>query len=178
MEYTYREMGATDLELMRQIDRAEHITTTYTQDGDQLLSHAVDWQDPGWHDGTGDHSFDHHIGFCRGHLDRGASALGCFTPGDLLVGICLMTPEVEPRVAQLAYLHVSRDHRRQGVATGLVDRLVDWARAAGATEVYVSATPSQSAMSFYQDMGFRVTDRPNAALLALEPEDIHLRRPL
>jgi ribosomal protein S18 acetylase RimI-like enzyme len=178
MEYTYRDVGVADLELLRQIDRAERATTAYAQDGDRLASRAVDWQVPGWHDGTGGHSFDHHIGFCRGHLDRGAWALGCFTPQDMLVGIGLMTPEVEPGVAQLAYLHVSRDHRRHGLARELVERLTASAQAAGAVEICVAAMPSESAVSFYQRLGFRVTDRPNATLLALEPEDIHLRRQL
>ena len=104
--------------------------------------------------------------------------MGCFAADGPLVGLGVMTPEIEPGVAQLAFLHVSQAYRRLGIASELVDRLVDWAREAGAREIYVSATPGESAVSFYQRAGFRITDRPNPALLALEPEDIHLRRPL
>lgn len=178
MDYTYRDMEIADLERLRDIDRTEHITTACAMDGDRLVSRDVDWKVPGWHDGTGDHSFGHHIDFCRGHIERGAQALGCFTPDGTLVGIGLMTPEVEPGVAQLAYLHVSHDHRRSGIGRELVERLTAGPATAGAAEIYVSATPNGSTVSFYQGLGFRITDRPNAALLALEPEDIHLRRPL
>jgi GNAT superfamily N-acetyltransferase len=178
VDYEYREMGSADLERLREIDRSERITGTCAMEGDELVWRTVDWQDPGWHDGTGTHSFGHHIDFCRGHLERGARALGCFTPDDVLVGIGLMTPDLQPGVAQLSFLHVSHDHRRQGIARQLVERLTAWARAGGAAELYVSATPSQSAVSFYQGVGFSVTDRPDAALLELEPEDIHLRRRL
>ena len=178
MDFVYRLLGADELERLRELDRSEHITTVYTTDGTTLVPHAVDWHDPGWHDGSGDHSFAHMIEFCRGHLDTGARALGCFAADGPLVGLGVMTPEIEPGVAQLAFLHVSQAYRRLGIASELVDRLVDWAREAGAREIYVSATPGESAVSFYQRAGFRITDRPNPALLALEPEDIHLRRPL
>ncbi len=178
MHYAYRDIELADLERLRELDRSEHITTAYAMDGDRLVSRDVDWQDPGWQDGTGEHSFGHMIDFCRGHLGRGAQALGCFVPGGTLVGIGLMTPEVEPGVAQLAFLHVSHDHRRSGIGRELVERLTAGPREAGAVEIYVSATPSDSAVTFYQGLGFRVTDRPSAELLALEPEDIHLRRPL
>lgn len=177
MACEYRTLDADELGRLRELDRSEHITTVYTTDGTTLVPHAVDWHDPGWLDGSGDHSFAHMIEFCRGHLEAGARALGCFVTDGPLVGLGVMTLEIEPGVAQLAFLHVSCAYRRLGIASELVDRLVDWAGDEGAREIYVSATPSESAVSFYQRAGFRITDRPNPALLALEPEDIHLRRP-
>ena len=178
MDLEYRDMTMAELDRLREIDRSEHVTTGYSMDGGALASRAVDWNVPGWHDGSGEHSLDYQIEFSRGHLQAGARFLGCFTPDDLLVGFGLMTPDVEPGVAQLSFLHVSHGYRRVGIARELLDRLTDWARAAGATELYVSAAPSESAVSFYQAVGFRVTDRPNPDLLALEPQDIHLRRSL
>jgi ribosomal protein S18 acetylase RimI-like enzyme len=178
MDLEYRDMTMADLDRLREIDRSEHVTTAYAMAGGTLASRAVDWNDPGWHDGDGEHSFDHQIEFSRRHLAAGARALGCFTADDRLVGFGLMTPEVEPGVAQLSFLYVSRAYRRRGIARELLDRLSHWAQAAGAAELYVSAAPSESAVSFYQAAGFRVTDRPNPDLLSLEPQDIHLRQPL
>jgi hypothetical protein len=40
--------------------------------------------------------------------------------------------------------------------------------------VYVSATPSESAVGFYTSMGFTPTPDPIPELFALEPEDIHM----
>ncbi len=178
MDLCYRDMSAAELERLREVDRAEHVTTAYEMQDSTLVSRAVDWDDQGWHEGSGEHSFGQQIAFCRGHATAGARILGCLTADDRLVGIAIMTPDVEPSVAQLAFLHVSRGWRRQGIATELVGRLVDWAQEHSASEVYVSATPSESAVSFYLRLGFRVTERPIAALLELEPEDIHLRRQL
>ena len=48
------------------------------------------------------------------------------------------------------------------------------ARMAGAMALYVSATPSESAVGFYRRAGFKPTDTPHPDLLAEEPEDIHM----
>lgn len=44
----------------------------------------------------------------------------------------------------------------------------------GATHLYVSATPTGSAVGFYTSKGFAPTDTPHPDLLAEEPEDIHM----
>jgi hypothetical protein len=48
----------------------------------------------------------------------------------------------------------------------------------GAREIYVSATPSESAMGFYMSQGFRPADNVNEELYKQEPEDIHMRKAL
>jgi hypothetical protein len=48
------------------------------------------------------------------------------------------------------------------------------ARELGARRLYISATPSENTVRFYLRRGCRVTDDVDAALFALEPEDIHL----
>jgi ribosomal protein S18 acetylase RimI-like enzyme len=75
-------------------------------------------------------------------------------------------------------LHVSRQARRQGVARRLTDEVVRLAREGGARELYVSATPSESAVGFYLRQGFRPTTRVDEVLYRLEPEDIHMVRPI
>ena len=85
----------------------------------------------------------------------------------------LMTPGIRPGVAQLAYLHVSRLYRRRGVAARLARELMRCASEPGARRIYVSATPSESAVGFYRSPGFRPTD-PMPELLELEPDDVHM----
>jgi hypothetical protein len=55
---------------------------------------------------------------------------------------------------------------------------MDAARREGARRVYVSATPSGSAVGFYRSQGFALTRDPVPELLALEPEDIHMIKEL
>ena len=110
--------------------------------------------------------------------DLAAGAEGIMAlAGDKLRGVAIIAYRIAPETAQLALLHVSREARRTGVARSLCRRCYDLTRAHGARQIYVSATPSDSAVGFYQSEGFRLTT-PDPALYALEPEDIHMLRPL
>ncbi len=55
---------------------------------------------------------------------------------------------------------------------------MDIAKAAGATSMYVSATPSGSAVGFYLSHQCRLADPVHPRLFAEEPEDIHLVVPV
>jgi hypothetical protein len=56
----------------------------------------------------------------------------------------------------------------------LVGAVIDAALATGATNLYVSAVPSESAVGFYLSQGFRPVGTPRPELFELEPEDIHM----
>ena len=90
------------------------------------------------------------------------------------MGVAIVVPELEPELAWLAFLHVSRPHRRRGAATALWGAAVERARSAGATSLYVSATPTGSAVGFYLRQGCRLADPVHPRLYGDEPEDIHL----
>lgn len=75
-------------------------------------------------------------------------------------------------------LHLSRPYRRKGVAQALWNVAVDIAVADGAESMYVSATPTGSAVGFYLRQGCRVAQPVHPELFAEEPEDIHLVCPL
>jgi ribosomal protein S18 acetylase RimI-like enzyme len=77
-------------------------------------------------------------------------------------------------MAWLTFLHVSRPHRRRGAATALWGEATSLARAAGRSQLYVSATPTGSAVGFYLRQGCRLADPVHPALWAAEPDDIHL----
>ena len=92
----------------------------------------------------------------------------------MLAGLAIYRPRLSADVGNLALLHVSRAHRRQGIASLLSAEVARLARADGARLLYVSATPSDSAVGFYRSVGFEPTDAPNPELFALEPDDIHM----
>jgi GNAT superfamily N-acetyltransferase len=79
---------------------------------------------------------------------------------------------------QLYYLYVSRAYRGRGVGTQLFDAAVSHARGAGATALYVSATPTENTVDFYLNRGCVLAPEPDPRLLAAEPDDIHLIYPL
>ena len=93
---------------------------------------------------------------------------------DEVAGVVVIAPAFEPGLAWFALLHVTSAHRRKGVASALWTAAVDIARASRADRLYVSATPTGSAVGFYRSRGCRLADPVHPALFAKEPEDIHL----
>jgi GNAT superfamily N-acetyltransferase len=171
-------LDRSDLDLIAEIDRSEHITKSYVQIGRDLTSQEVDWQAPNWlTDGVGDHSINHIKSFCSNHLRRGAAMLGALS-SRRLVGVGLLQPNIRPSTSQIAFLHVSRLKRRNGIASRILKELINNADEQGAKQIYVSATPTGSAVGFYLHHGFRPTSKPLPELLSLEPEDIHMVKQL
>jgi ribosomal protein S18 acetylase RimI-like enzyme len=81
-------------------------------------------------------------------------------------------------MAHLVALFVSKDDRRQGIASHLTQEIMRLAKAHGASQIYVSATPSESAIGFYLSQRFVLAQQVHQDLYALEPEDLHLIRQL
>ena len=106
-------------------------------------------------------------------VDGGGELYGAFD-GDEVLGLMIVNPAFEPPMSWFAWLHVSQRHRRRGAASALWEVAVDRSRASGATSMYVSATPTGSAVGFYLSRGCRLADPPHAELFSHEPEDIHL----
>ena len=171
---TYRAMTEEELPKLADIDRSETIREAFAVESGELTAIAVEWDDPGWsRAGDGEHTVVHQIDFCRRHLGAGAAMVGAFE-ADRLAGAGLLTPEIRPGMAQLAFLYVGAPYRRRGVGTALVRRLFGLARALGAERVYVSATPSRATVEFYARVGFALAADPLPELYAFEPEDIHM----
>ncbi|RTR29400.1 GNAT family N-acetyltransferase [Deinococcus radiophilus] len=65
---------------------------------------------------------------------------------------------VQPHILNVA---VEPPHRRQGVAGGLVEAILAWARAEGYRQITLNAAPMGAGL--YRRLGFR--DRPNPGML-------------
>jgi len=173
-----RHLPADDVTLIGSIDRSERVSVANSVEGGLLVSREVDWDVPAWSPaGTGEHTVLHQIEWCRRVLERGAVLLGAFD-GETILGLAIVEPGFEPALAWLAFLHVSRPHRRRGAATALWDEAVCIATEAGVPTLYVSATPSASAVGFYISQGCELAVPPHPELFEAEPEDIHLARAL
>jgi ribosomal protein S18 acetylase RimI-like enzyme len=169
-----RRMASSALARLAEIDRSEHVTQEYTHRRGVLEAHAIDLAVPSWdRTGAGEHSVQTRIREWQPILERGGTLLGALD-GERLAGLAIYRPRLANGMANLAVLHVTRSHRRRGVASRLTAEVARLARADGARQLYVSATPSGSAVGFYRSQGFVPTEQPDAALFALEPDDIHM----
>jgi GNAT superfamily N-acetyltransferase len=173
---TVRELAPEDVGLVALVDRSEHVDVEYEVVDGELTERPVTMTDvPPWDPvGDGAYSVAAHVALCRDSVANGAQLLGTFDGDGELLGLAVVDADFEPPLAWLAFLHVSRPHRRRGVASALWAAAEDAARTAGATAMYVSATPTGSAVGFYLRQGCRLADPVHPALYANEPDDIHL----
>jgi len=181
-----RALAPADVGLVALVDRSEHVDVEYEVVDGELTERPVTRPDvlPWDPVGDGPHSVAAHVAFCRDCVANGAQLVGAFDgdgdgDGDgAVLGLAVVDADFEPGLAWLAFLHVSRPHRRRGVATSLWAAAEGAARTAGATAMYVSATPTGSAVGFYLRQGCRLADPVHPALYADEPDDIHLVKQL
>lgn len=167
--------GLEDLPLIGRIDRSEHIEVEFAVSQGRLVERPVTMpQVPPWDPvGTGPYSVAAQIAFCEPIVGRGADFFGAWD-GDELLGVSVAESRFDDDAGWLAFLHVSRPHRRRGAASALWRASVDAVAEAGAGRMYVSAVPTGSAVGFYLSRGCRLAEDPHPMLFAMEPDDVHL----
>ncbi len=160
------------------MDRRERVAVGYRHEGGRVIEESVDWDIPNWLlRGKGEFTLAARFREWGAELDRGG-ALFAALDGSRLVGFAVLGNIFRRGSLQLVALFVSRDWRRTGVAAGLMEAATLRARRRGATALYISATPSESAVGFYRSLGAEVAEQPDPELFAAEPEDIHFLLPL
>jgi GNAT superfamily N-acetyltransferase len=162
------------------IDRSEHVDGEYAVVDGRLVERAVTMSDIPPLDPVGDgfHSVTAKVQFCASVVhDHAGVALGAFN-GERVAGVAVVASSFEPPLAWFAYLDVNRADRRHGVASALWDAASHLARESGALQLYVSATPTASAVGFYLTRGCRLADPVHRVLFEHEPDDIHFVREL
>lgn len=178
MSVEVTEGGSGDLGALSLIDRSEEVRLAYRVVAGRLEPYPVEWTIPPWDAvGTGEHSVAIRAGFLMSVVERGGRVLTARLGGDV-AGVAVVEAGFEPDLAWLTFLHVGRPFRRRGAASALWDAAAALAADAGASRVYVSATPTESAVGFYLSRGCVLADPPHPGLFDLEPEDVHLVAPL
>jgi GNAT superfamily N-acetyltransferase len=164
-----RALTLDELSMCTAIDVTEEGDVVFEQHGSDILPHHEGWSRP-------PRGASEWAGFearWRAFVPASGLALGAFHDG-CIVGVATLRRGIRPGLDQLEALFVDRAHRRMGVASRLVERVAEASRTAGARGLYVSATPSASAVGFYLALGFMPVAEPLPELFALEPEDIHM----
>ena len=171
-----RQLPHSDISRLVEIDRSEHVTLEYVYKDRSLHARKIDCHVPNWsRDPSQAHSIHRLIRQFTPVLEEGGALLGAFVE-DKLVGLAILRYDLEPGMSQLALLHVSDGYRRQGIGAELTEEMIRMAKERGSTMMYVSATPSESAVGFYLSQGFELAAKVNEELYALEPDDIHMTK--
>jgi ribosomal protein S18 acetylase RimI-like enzyme len=174
----FKRLRRDELPSVAEIDRSERVDLIYEQRGTELEERRGNWSSPPWDlHGHGEHSVAAQRRALEHYLDAGGIAFGAFST-ERLVGLGVVVPHLRPKIAQLAFLHVSAAFREMGIGRRLCDELALIARNAGDTEIVVSATPSEKTVRFYLSGGFELMDPALPELYVREPDDVHMRKPL
>jgi ribosomal protein S18 acetylase RimI-like enzyme len=173
-----RELPPGDLERIREVDRSEHVRLQYICRDGVLRQQPVDWDVSRWPEhGPDDFSVRGFVDRWSPILSEGGKLLGALA-GQSIMGFAILRFDLSPGVSELVALYVDRGARRRGVAGALTDEVERLARLGGSNSLYVSATPSESAVGFYLSRGFRLARLVNEELAAQEPEDIQMEKAL
>jgi predicted N-acetyltransferase YhbS len=167
----YRGLLAHEAGLLATVDRAETIEKVYRASGSKLELRDAPMVVAGWDEAE-----------LAAFIARLAEAIACGTTvgawdGARLVGVGSLDPVAvggDPTTLKLDLLYVSAGYRQQGIGKEITTRLAAAARAQGATQLYISATPTQGTVDAYLRMGAEVLGTPDPHLCEIEPDDIHL----
>jgi predicted N-acetyltransferase YhbS len=167
-----RRLTRDEVELIWTIDRSEVHHCTYELRRGRLVRTPNYFEIPGWRPDA----VEKETPVLLDCFDRGGTFLGVFDE-EALIGLGVLESARVGRASdqmQMAYLYVSRAYRGLGVGMQLFEAAVSFARDAGATALYVSATPTENTVDFYLNRGCVLAPEPDPRLLAAEPDDIHL----
>lgn len=168
----YQVMTTEQVSKLAEIDRSELIALRYEMHGGKLVSTEIHYECPRWDPAALKEIQDRYIF----ETSRNGLAVGAFDE-ELLVGFGVLEHRfrgAEKDQLQIDLLYVSRDYRKQGIGTTLLNRLSDEARKRGATYLYISSAETFSAVTFYTTNGARITDKVDEELYRKEPGDIHM----
>jgi GNAT superfamily N-acetyltransferase len=167
-----RRMGASDLWMVGSIDRTEKVRTLHRQSGGRLSRERADIDVKPWTK----EQVAAHVKWLEYELGMGGTLFGAFK-GDSFLGLALLGNRSvggDPKTVQLVFLHVTVAHRRSGAGSALLEACRREAGMRGKKRLYISATPSESAVGFYTSHGAVPLEKPDPGLFAKEPEDVHL----
>lgn len=171
-----KELNKEDIARIREIDRTEKVKLLYKYKESTLTSEKVNLDVPRW----SEQECAERISTLSRELSKGGTLIGAID-GNQLVGATILGHRLIGEnldEIQLVFLHVSNGYRRKGIATKMFNLICKLAKNRGAKRLYISSTPSESAVGFYLNHGCKLATRVNKELYQLEPEDIYMVKEL
>ncbi|QNK61595.1 GNAT family N-acetyltransferase [Pedobacter sp. PAMC26386] len=173
---TYLLMTIAMSNRLSEIDRSEFITTLYQVNQEKVEQTDANYEYSGWNTSEVQEIERQYIF----ELTNGGMAIGAFHENRLVgfgvLGHRLMGENLDQLHVDLMY--VSRDFRRQGIGSVILEMISKEAKIRGAVYLYISSTETESAVSFYRKNGGAITNAVDEILFNKEPEDIHMIKKL
>ncbi|UQZ36837.1 GNAT family N-acetyltransferase [Paenibacillus sp. PK3_47] len=166
------QMTLHDAYKIRDIDRSESIELMYKLNNGVLEEINSPHECPRWAEDT----YLEIISRYEYELTHGGTAFGAFD-GNKLVGFGVLAHKFrgyDKDRLQIDLMYVSREYRRRGIGSLIMESLSKAAIKQKAKYLYISSTETESAVKFYTSLGSAVTTDIDAELFEKEPDDIHM----
>ncbi|HBY3988322.1 TPA: GNAT family N-acetyltransferase [Klebsiella pneumoniae] len=165
-------LSRQQLDQLWEIDRSEIIDTLYRLDNGQLRAYREYYGVRGWDP----HDRQVYTPIHEACYDRGGIFFAFFDDEQMIAAAALDTlPRgMNGELRQLLFFYVGAGKRGQGWGRRLFQYALHQLPEMGASGLYISSIPNKNTVDFYLAQGCRLADKPDPALFALEPEDIHL----
>jgi len=176
MIITYQVLNEKHVHKLNEIDRSEWINRIYEMQEGQLTEITAGHECSNWDSDVLQEIQERFVYEIR----HGGMALGAFD-GDTLVGFGVLAHQFrgdQKDQLQIDLMYVSRNYRRQGIGTHIMNELSDEAKRRGAKALYISSTETESAVFFYRSQGGQLTENVDSELFTKEPLDIHMTKKL
>lgn len=157
---------------LQEIDRSEHIDLIYEMKDGQITEITTDYECSNWDKNTLLDIQERYLF----ELHHGGVAVGAYADHKL-VGFGVLAHKfrgINNDRLQIDLMYVSKNYRRQGIGTRIIDELMKEALKRGAKQLYISSTETRSAVSFYKSAGSVITEEIDEELFNKEPKDIHM----
>ncbi|RQO30000.1 N-acetyltransferase [Taibaiella sp. KBW10] len=167
-----RELTEAEIDLIKQIDRAEEIWEYYEYIDGKLILHALRETVTSFEPDE----LTHILSRQRTLKEEGGKIIGAFQE-HTLVGVASVENKrrgIKLNYGKMDILYVSKGVRGRGVGQRLLEACKAAAQAFGMDKLYISATPTKNTVDFYLGHGAVPATEIDTALFALEPKDIHL----
>lgn len=172
MQLAFRNLEREEVTDIWSIDRSEFIERVYRLEQGNLVLMDEPINVIGW----SPDEIEYNTSMLIDCFEHEGFFVGAYDNSDL-VGVCVLESRfigVSRDQLQLKFLHVSRKCRGKRLGRKLFMLAAERARSVSARKLYISSTPSENTVRFYQSLGCRLAIELNPALVALEPYDIHL----
>lgn len=161
---------------IRDIDRSETIELTYKLKNGVLEEIKTAYECPRWTENI----YLEIISRYEYELTNGGTAFGAFD-GDKLVGFGVLAHMIrgyDNDSLKIDLMYVTREYRRKGIGSLIMESLSTVAIEKGAKHLYISSTETESAVKFYTSHGSAITSEIDLELFEKEPNDIHMIKKL
>ncbi|TVX96294.1 GNAT family N-acetyltransferase [Cohnella terricola] len=173
---TIKTMTQDQASKLKEIDRSEHIDLIYEMHKGRVVETFKNHECSNWSEDLLKEIQERYLF----ELSNGGIAIGAFD-GESLVGFGVLAHKFRGRnkdQLQIDLMYVTRNYRRLGIGTQIMNELSNEARKRGAEYLYISSTETKSAVSFYKQNGSQIAEEIDEELFTKEPKDIHMIRKL